>query len=64
LAPRHAPGCTTGASGPAASDDHGANERSEQQMYLNEVDRGNHFAAWQEHEQLASEVRAAIRPIR
>ena len=33
-------------------------------MYLNEVDRGNHFAAWQEHEQLASDVRAAFRPIR
>jgi len=33
-------------------------------MYLNEVDRGNHFAAWQEREQLASEVRAAFRPIR
>jgi hypothetical protein len=33
-------------------------------IYFNEVDRGNHFAAWQEPELFTSEVRAAFRPLR
>ena len=32
--------------------------------YFNEVDRGNHFAAWQEPEVFTSEVRAAFRSLR
>jgi pimeloyl-ACP methyl ester carboxylesterase len=35
-----------------------------QLMYFNEVDRGNHFAAWQEPELFTSEVRAAFRTLR
>jgi pimeloyl-ACP methyl ester carboxylesterase len=33
-------------------------------MYFNEVDRGNHFAAWQEPELFAEELRAAFRSLR
>jgi pimeloyl-ACP methyl ester carboxylesterase len=33
-------------------------------VYFNEVDRGNHFAAWQEPELFTSEVRAAFRSLR
>jgi pimeloyl-ACP methyl ester carboxylesterase len=33
-------------------------------VYFNEVDRGNHFAAWQEPELFTSEVRAAFRSMR
>jgi pimeloyl-ACP methyl ester carboxylesterase len=33
-------------------------------IYFNEVDRGNHFAAWQEPALFASEVRAAFRSLR
>ena len=32
--------------------------------YFNEVDRGGHFAAWEEPELFSSEVRAAFRPLR
>jgi pimeloyl-ACP methyl ester carboxylesterase len=32
--------------------------------YFNEVDKGGHFAAWEEPDLLASEVRAAFRPLR
>jgi pimeloyl-ACP methyl ester carboxylesterase len=32
--------------------------------YFNEVDRGGHFAAWEEPELFASEIRAAFRPLR
>ena len=32
--------------------------------YFNEVDRGGHFAAWEEPELFATEVRAAFRPLR
>src|SRR5688572_19928258 len=32
--------------------------------YFNEVDRGGHFAAWEEPELFANEVRAAFRPLR
>jgi hypothetical protein len=32
-------------------------------IYFNEVDKGNHFAAWQEPELFASEARAAFRPL-
>ena len=32
--------------------------------YFNAVDRGGHFAAWEEPELFASEVRAAFRPLR
>ena len=33
-------------------------------IYFNEVDRGNHFAAWQEPELFIGEVRAAFRSLR
>ena len=33
-------------------------------IYFNEVDKGNHFAAWQEPDLFTSEVRAAFRPLR
>jgi pimeloyl-ACP methyl ester carboxylesterase len=33
-------------------------------VYYNEVDRGNHFAAWQEPDLFTTEVRAAFRPLR
>jgi pimeloyl-ACP methyl ester carboxylesterase len=33
-------------------------------MYFNEVDRGNHFAAWQEPALFSAEVRAAFRSLR
>ena len=33
-------------------------------VYFNEVDRGCHFAAWQEPELFAAEVRAAFRSLR
>jgi hypothetical protein len=33
-------------------------------IYFNEVDRGNHFAAWQEPTLFTSEVRDAFRPLR
>ena len=32
--------------------------------YFNEVDRGGHFAAWEEPELFATEVRAAFRSLR
>jgi hypothetical protein len=33
-------------------------------IYFNELDRGNHFAAWQEPELFTSELRAAFRTLR
>jgi pimeloyl-ACP methyl ester carboxylesterase len=33
-------------------------------IYFNEVDRGGHFAAWEEPELFSSEIRAAFRPLR
>jgi len=33
-------------------------------IYFNEVDRGNHFAAWQEPELFTTELRAAFRSVR
>jgi pimeloyl-ACP methyl ester carboxylesterase len=33
-------------------------------MYFHEVDRGNHFAAWQEPNLFTSEIRAGFRPLR
>jgi pimeloyl-ACP methyl ester carboxylesterase len=33
-------------------------------IYYNEVDEGNHFAAWQEPELFVNEVRAGLRPLR
>ena len=33
-------------------------------VYFNEVDRGNHFAAWQEPALFTTEVRAAFRSLR
>jgi hypothetical protein len=32
--------------------------------YFNEVDRGGHFAAWEEPKLFSEEVRAAFRPMR
>jgi pimeloyl-ACP methyl ester carboxylesterase len=33
-------------------------------IYFNEVDRGGHFAAWEEPELFSTEIRAAFRPLR
>ena len=33
-------------------------------IYFNQVDRGNHFAAWQEPDLFTTEVRAAFRSLR
>jgi pimeloyl-ACP methyl ester carboxylesterase len=33
-------------------------------IYFNEVDKGGHFAAWEQPELFASEVRAAFRSLR
>jgi pimeloyl-ACP methyl ester carboxylesterase len=33
-------------------------------VYFNEVDRGGHFAAWEEPELFSQELRAAFRSIR
>ena len=33
-------------------------------IYFNEVDRGDHFAAWQEPQLFSEEVRAGLRPLR
>jgi pimeloyl-ACP methyl ester carboxylesterase len=33
-------------------------------IYFNEVDKGGHFAAWEEPELFATELRAAFRPLR
>ena len=33
-------------------------------IYFNEVDRGGHFAAWEEPELFSEEIRAAFRPLR
>jgi len=33
-------------------------------IYFHEVDRGGHFAAWEQPELFASEIRAAFRPLR
>jgi pimeloyl-ACP methyl ester carboxylesterase len=35
-----------------------------QLIYFNEVDRGGHFAAWEEPELFAAELRAAFRSLR
>ena len=32
--------------------------------YFNEADKGGHFAAWEEPELFATEIRAAFRPLR
>jgi hypothetical protein len=32
--------------------------------YFNEVDRGGHFAAWEEPELFSEEIRAAFKPLR
>jgi pimeloyl-ACP methyl ester carboxylesterase len=33
-------------------------------MYFNEVDKGGHFAAWEQPDLFSAEVRAAFRPLR
>ena len=33
-------------------------------IYFNEVDKGGHFAAWEEPELFATELRAAFRSLR
>ena len=33
-------------------------------LYFNEVDRGGHFAAWEQPALFASELRAAFKPLR
>jgi pimeloyl-ACP methyl ester carboxylesterase len=33
-------------------------------VYFNEVDKGGHFAAWEQPQVFSQEVRAAFRPLR
>ena len=33
-------------------------------IYFNEVDKGGHFAAWEEPQVFSEEIRAAFRPLR
>jgi pimeloyl-ACP methyl ester carboxylesterase len=33
-------------------------------MYFNEVDKGGHFAAWEQPELFANEIQAAFRSLR
>jgi hypothetical protein len=33
-------------------------------IYCNEVDKGGHFAAWEQPDRLAAEIRAAFRSLR
>ena len=33
-------------------------------IYFNEVDKGGHFAAWEEPQFFSTEIRAAFRPLR
>jgi hypothetical protein len=33
-------------------------------IYFNEVDKGGHFATWEEPELFSEEIRAAFRPLR
>jgi pimeloyl-ACP methyl ester carboxylesterase len=33
-------------------------------VYFNEVDKGGHFASWEEPQLFAEEMRAAFRPLR
>jgi len=33
-------------------------------IYFNEVDKGGHFAAWEQPELFSAELRAAFRPLR
>jgi pimeloyl-ACP methyl ester carboxylesterase len=33
-------------------------------IYFNEVDKGGHFAAWEEPGLFSAEIRAAFRPLR
>ena len=33
-------------------------------IYYNQVDKGGHFAAWEEPQLFSAEVRAAFRPLR
>jgi hypothetical protein len=42
----------------------GAEQAYPNLIYFNEVDEGNHFAAWQEPDLFTSELRAAFRPLR
>jgi pimeloyl-ACP methyl ester carboxylesterase len=41
-----------------------AEQAYRQLIYFNEVDKGGHFAAWEEPELFTNEVRAAFRPLR
>ena len=40
------------------------NEQVRALVYFNEVDKGGHFAAWEEPELFSEEMRAAFRPLR
>jgi pimeloyl-ACP methyl ester carboxylesterase len=38
--------------------------QSHKLIYFNEVDKGGHFAAWEQPDLFAAEIRAAFRPLR
>jgi pimeloyl-ACP methyl ester carboxylesterase len=41
-----------------------AEQAYRQLIYFNELDKGGHFAAWEEPELFANELREAFRPLR
>jgi pimeloyl-ACP methyl ester carboxylesterase len=47
--------------GPRAA---GSRRRTPNVIYFNEVDKGGHFAAWEEPGLFSEELRAAFRPLR
>jgi pimeloyl-ACP methyl ester carboxylesterase len=58
-----APRCHYPQSGSAPRRDSGG-ARLPQLIYFHEVDKGGHFAAWEEPELFAAEIRAAVRSLR
>jgi pimeloyl-ACP methyl ester carboxylesterase len=43
---------------------HGARRAYRNLTYFHEVDKGGHFAAWEQPELFSAELRAAFRPLR
>lgn len=52
------------AAAPAAAADSNASVRRFRVIYFNKVDKGGHFAAWEEPALFSTEIRAAFRSLR